>query len=95
MKPTPDKSQTFERGDLAKRAQDVVELVRVIDGVMTSWNVDPHARAVRVAALIRGFNLGHWIAIARAAGCDLPSDECVAAVLNVYLHRATATELSV
>jgi hypothetical protein len=94
MKPTPDKSQTFERGDLAKRAQDVVELVRVIDGVMTSWNVDPHARALRGAARIRGLTLGHCIASSPAAGCDLPSDECVAAVLNVYLHRATAAELS-
>lgn len=82
------KSQVFATHEAAARARKVVDLVAVIDELAEAAGINPIEHAAHVAKLVRGFNLGHWISLARKAGCNPPSDATVELVIDVYVLRA-------
>jgi hypothetical protein len=72
----------------AARNEKVAAITEAVDAYARSQDVNPYLHAERIARLVSTFNKTHWVELCRRAGCNLPSELTVAAVIRIYERRA-------
>lgn len=85
------RSSTGSGVELCARSEKVNQLVNVLDKHALNSRLDPYADAERVAEAASAFTRAEWASVCRFAGCNLPSELTICAVVSIYMRRAELT----
>lgn len=92
--PTTARSGVHNVYEAQARLAKASALVDVIDAQCMSHGIHPVEQAAEIAKAVRGWNLGHWIALAYHAGVHTPSATSIELVAKTYERRAAALRVA-